>query len=72
MLFEKILIYLMRNNLQVTVTTGLVYGHKMIKMGRYEFCELSDDNVSITGTDFYTHCKTFEDAMRIISCLRFY
>lgn len=69
-LFESFLIWLNRNKREFTVTTGIVYGHKIYKHGRYTFIELSPTEIGVSADDFYFRATNYEELIMIAKAIR--
>lgn len=65
-LFEQLVLWLFKNRLEFTISTGIVYGHKMYKHNGYEFVELSDNTVSVYGENFHYTATTFHDLVKLL------
>lgn len=71
MLFEKLVIARMRDTtLEIVINTGLMYGHKIMKIGDYRFIELSEDCVAVEGEKFNAKCTTWEQLEFIYKAVR--
>lgn len=71
MLFEKLVITKMRDTTaDVVISTGLMYGHKILTIGAYRFIELGDNCVVVEGDRFYAKCSTWEELEVIYKAMR--
>ena len=71
MLFEKLIITRMRDTVaDVVISTGLMYGHKILTIGAYRFIELGDSCVVVEGDRFYAKCSTWEELEVIYKAMR--
>lgn len=69
-LFEQLVVWLIRNKQEVIISTGLVYGHKIVKIGNFQFTELSDKIISIDSSDFYTKVDNIDDLIRFVKGIK--
>ena len=69
-LFENFLIWLCRNRLEFTVTTGLAYGHKMYKRGNFTFVEIDDHTVAVDGECFNYKATTLEELINLNKAMK--
>lgn len=61
MLFEKLVIEHMRSTTNpITVTTGIAFGHKILRINDYKFIELDDSTVSVEADKFMAKCTSWE------------
>lgn len=63
-LFEQLVLWLLRNSSTFTITTGLMYGHKMCKLGNYTFIELGNNTVSVSSDNFNYSVTTTEELLK--------
>ena len=69
-LFEQLLLWLYRNKITFTITTGMVYGHKMYTISGYTFTDL-DDHIRIQSEDGKFNFKTssYEELVKILKAI---
>lgn len=65
-LFEQLVLWLFKNRLEFTISTGIVYGHKMYKHNGYEFVELDDNTVSVYGDRFRYKVTTTHELTKLL------
>lgn len=69
-LFEQLVLWLIKNRREFTISTGIVYGHKMYKYNGYTFIELDDDTVAVEGENFYYKVTNSDDLLKILRAVR--
>lgn len=67
-LFESFLVWLCRNRREFTVSTGIVYGHKMYTRGQFTFVDL-DDSVMIQADSFNYRAVTLEELIKLANAI---
>lgn len=65
-LFEQLVLWLFKNHHEFTISTGIVYGHKMYKHNGYEFVELDDNTVSVYGDHFRYKVTTTHELIKLL------
>ena len=69
-LFEQLILWLYYNRQEFTITTGIVYGHKMYKYNGYTFIELDDNTIAVEGENFYYKVTNPDDLLKILRAVR--
>jgi hypothetical protein len=64
-LFENFVLWLVRNKMTFTITTGLAYGHKIYKQGEYQFTEINESKVNVTSDNFCYDATTLDELIKI-------
>lgn len=67
-LFESFLVWLCRNRREFTVSTGIVYGHKMYTRGQFTFVDL-DDSVMIQSDSFNYKAVTLDELIKLADAI---
>lgn len=71
MLFEQLVIARMRDTTkEVTITTGIAFGHKILNINGYKFIELDKDCVAVENDTFNARCNTWEQLEFIYKAVR--
>lgn len=65
-LFEQLVLWLFKNRLEFTISTGIAYGHKMYKHNGYEFVEFDDNTVSVYGDHFRYKVTTTHELIKLL------
>lgn len=69
-LFEQLVLWLIKNRREFTISTGIEYGHKMYKYNGYTFIELDDDTIAVEGENFYYKVTNSDDLLKILRAVR--
>lgn len=69
-LFQKFVLWLLEKKQSFTITTGICYGHKIYKSGKYEFIEINEKEIVVSSDDFYIKVTTFEELIRIANAIQ--
>lgn len=67
-LFESFLVWLCRNRREFTVSTGLMYGHKMYTRGQFTFVDLGD-SVTIQSDSFNYKAVTLDELIKLSNAM---
>lgn len=71
MLFEKLVIARMRSTTnEVTISTGIAFGHKILEINGYKFIELDDSTVAVEGEKFNAKCTDWEQLEFIFKAIK--
>lgn len=69
-LFEEFVLWLTQNKNSFTIDTGIVYGHKIYKQGKYQFTEINDNTVTVDSDDFNYTATTLEELIKLSRAIK--
>lgn len=71
MLFEQLVIERMRSTIKdVTINTGIAFGHKMMDINGYKFIEIDASTVAVESDKFNAKCTSWEQLEFIYKAVR--
>lgn len=69
-LFESFVLWLVRNKVELTITTGLAFGHKIYKQGEYQFTEINESKVNVESSNFCYDATTLDELIKLAKSIR--
>lgn len=69
-LFENFIVWLCRNRSSMTITTGITYGHRIYKQGRFQFTELAPTLVVIDSDGFTYRATTLDELIKFSRAIK--
>lgn len=69
-LFESFVLWMVRHKNSFTISTGIVYGHKICKQGRYQFTEIDDKAVNVECDDFNYTATSLDELIKLSKAIK--
>lgn len=69
-IFDQFVLWLIRHESKVSITTGIVYGKKIYTKGKYKFIELDSSKVSIEGPDFNLQATDLRELINFVRAIK--
>jgi hypothetical protein len=71
-LFDQFVLWLIRHESKVCITTGIVYGKKIYTKGQYKFIEIDSSKICIEGPGFNQSMTKLDDLINFARAIKEY
>lgn len=69
-IFDQFVLWLIRHESKVCITTGIVYGKKIYTKGQYKFIEIDSSKVCIEGPDFNLQVTDLRELINFVRAIK--
>ena len=69
-IFDQFVLWIIRHESKVCITTGIVYGKKIYTKGQYKFIEIDSSKVCIEGPDFNLQVTDLRELINFVRAIK--